>query len=303
MGDSSDEDVIRRQQKSSTHARKRNLEDLFKEQEGPPSEPSEYESESFYDYIDTTSNAILRKIFGTGKEYAYILDQKQKEGDDENICLEENREVFEEKKALDVKEISLFVKSNINILVKDDEIEDFVEMVLNGVCVQFIVLHCPTLNIKIHDAYKIYDLVEYYRQNRSTIEECRRNNSFSLEEFPHFRSARHIVMSFDMDKILSSRAFISASQFKENLQAKERIFEPVDPDMDPECFFEQVGAREADMVRYIGQEIGFCPFFRVEAINWAFENGHVTCTMRKSRNLRHSNEEYAFDEFSMRKER
>lgn len=292
MGDSSDEDVIRRQQKSNAHARKRNLEDLFKEQEVLPSEHSEYESESFYDYIDTTSNATLRKIFGNGKEYAYIFDKNTTKDDEKSPCLDERKEVPDENKALDVKEVSLFVKSNICISAKNEEIEDFVEMVLNGVCVQFIVLHCPILNVRIHDAYKMYDLVEYYRQNVSVIEECKRNGSFCLEEVLHFRSAKRVNVFPVVDEIHRSGAFLSVTQFKENIQAGERIFEPVDPDVDTERFFELAGTNEADAVRAISRNIGSCPFFRVAAVNWAFENGRVTtCTVKKSRNLSDTDEE------------
>lgn len=295
MGDSSDEDVIRRQQKSSAHARKRNLEDLFEEQEAPPSEPSEYESDSFYDYVDTTSNATLRKIFGTGKEYAYIFDQNPKDDGEKGACLEESKEAPEENRAIDVKEVSLFVKSNIAISAKDEEIEDFVEMVLNGMCVQFVVLHCPTLSVKIHDAYKIYDLVEYYRQNVSVIGECKRSGTFSLEELAHLRSTKRVNALPSMDGMYRSCVFLSVAQFKENIQAEERIFEPTDPDVDPVRFFELAGTKEEDVVRAISQEVASCPFFRVAAVNWAFENGHVTCTARRQRNVSATDEEQILD--------
>lgn len=273
MGELSDEEVILRKQKSSHRQRKKNLESLFDEQDESISRDTEYDTDSLPEYVNNVSSTALRKIFGTGKEYMYILDPVPEidpyiDSDAEDIPAEKYEQ------PLDVEEVLSFVRDNIYTEVTMEQLKSIVELIIDGICVQFIVLHCPTIVLTIQDAYRIYDLVEYYRSNRSLIENLRKNKTFNLEVAPHLK-ARTAAFPFDMKQVWDSKVILTLDQFKENMQGNERVFVPIDLETTPEDFFVSIGTSELEFRSCLSKEVVKNPFFRAEVIRWCFFNGEV----------------------------
>lgn len=274
MGDSSDEEIITRKQKASSHLRKQNLENLFAKKEESSEESTDYESESLPEYINTASNATLREIFGTGKEYAYLLDPSPSKVD---VVAPERKEPSVAKDfTLDASEVVLFVVENIRVKAKYDEIESLVALLLEGACVQFIVMHTTAASLQIHDVYKIHDLVEYYKGNMRVVEECRSMGTFNLGTISYLKSLRKLRCPFDQKSVFDPVLFLTPEQLRDNFEAHERVHAPVDTDTTPESLCESLGIHEAEMVRFLSRQIGCSSFFKEEVVKWAFANGEVS---------------------------
>ncbi|KCZ81673.1 hypothetical protein H312_00851 [Anncaliia algerae PRA339] len=234
---SSDEDIINRKTKVQ---KKRNLENLFDSEE-QSEELSIIEEDNYrheMTYSQPISSKLFTEIFGTGKEYFFMV---------ENIKPIVNNEPAKEP----VQTIRKISEDLLSFLIDNLEevtysvLKSATELILEGACVEYLIIGKPEFNLNLKMAYKIYDLIEYYFNNEPIIEKLKRiqklnikfaqliGKSENTQTFSQF-----VINETNLYKILTKEnLLINKNKFKENILENERIYSPNDDESaDPQGY-------------------------------------------------------------------
>ncbi|WUR03209.1 transcription elongation factor SPT6 [Vairimorpha necatrix] len=132
MSDSTDEEIIKRRRKPSTHKKHKNLQNLFDDDS----------SVSSLEYVpeDTKQNNLFFELFGTGEEYFYIFQEKKPE------------EKIEPKQETNIEDLVSYIKNRHNY----SDIESICELYLSGYNMNYIFFY-KTDNI---DFYEYLDIIQ-----------------------------------------------------------------------------------------------------------------------------------------------
>lgn len=251
MSDSSDNEFIIRKQKGVSGSRVKNLTELFDEKEEIIADYSDYESEEAEEYIPRISNSTLRAVFGTGKEYAYLLEKTEIINSEQ--ALSESVEIENLPKTsphYDKNEIFDYLRNNIYFDIGDGRLKEFIELVETGVCVQFIVLHTFEADIPIHQAYRLLDLIDKLKSQAQEIED--------------------VYGDFEKQSVI-----LSFSEFSENLIANEMVHVPLENENGLFLFCESRNFDKETVSQRIATILCSSTIFKRAVFNYFKEEGSI----------------------------
>lgn len=200
---SSEEEIVKRRRFRSTQ---RDLRSLFDEEK--PVESSEEEN------VDERST-LFNEIFGTGKEYLYILEEEE---EDEESVVEEERE-------LSASDCKRYVIWNLDVEFKG--LERFVGLLLEGYSLQFVMLHDKGYDVDIYTGMRIEETVKGYKEfveYKAKYKGGYVEDVYSwegLKYIPKYEEVRKGYKSYGVVKYL-----LTVEQFETNLKDREVVFVP-----------------------------------------------------------------------------
>jgi transcription elongation factor SPT6 len=222
MADSSEEEIININRRLRQPVKRRkNLEELFDEEEEEPS-VAEESIESFeYDERDS----LFYEIFGTGEEYNYIYEGEVEPEEPEQGAGKKEVE-------MDVDGACDYVLNNCSVDPKASRF--IVETLIKGHNVHFALLHGKVDGVGIEEGYEIVDLLEEYKEFVRLRDELRGEDSDellgaigslnSLRLYPSYRKACRTALK-------PCRELLTVEDFCDNLRFKEKLYESEQSDV------------------------------------------------------------------------
>jgi transcription elongation factor SPT6 len=206
---SSDEEIVKKRRFTKKGTSSRDLKSLFDEENNEDS----YEQPNF---DEDERSTIFNEIFGTGKEYFYILEDTPEE--------ESSTEILE-KNDFNVEDCKRFVMWNTNITNRN--LERFVDLLLKGYVLNYILLHDIDYDMDIYTALRVEKSVQEYKK---FIEYRSKFNNNYIEDVYSYDAIKYIPKyeenRKDYEDYGTNKYLLSVEQFETNLKDREAVFVP-----------------------------------------------------------------------------
>ncbi|TBU20987.1 putative SH2 domain-containing transcription elongation factor [Hamiltosporidium tvaerminnensis] len=285
MSDSSEEQIFNRRRISKKHLKteKKDLENLFNEDEEDITDFVEDDQIEYAEYDKEEMNTIFYEIFGTGDEYMYVLEENEEISAEKNVSESSSESSVEIQEHFDLEEIVQWIQIRKEYPKK--ELDFFIQSLLENDFVHYILFHSLGVKFGIEEAYEIIDLYNEFKEfikiknmllSKVNADELRNLNKFTklneVRDFSKYIFLKEKLSRF-YDPCCETDLILSPNDFFENLLNKEKINEIQSENIPLDLFLETKGISKEYFKNYHSERLSILPIFQPFILEYCLKNG------------------------------